>query len=135
MSSYFPFSVVDDRYRDLSRQFALRAAAQQPAWQPQVDIVENDTAWILAMDVPGVERDAIDITVDKQILTVRAERKIDYGENTTSSCERRAGESSRHFRLPESVDADNIAARIENGVLTLELPKRAKPEPRRITVQ
>ncbi len=135
MSSFFPFSVFDELQRDLGHRQALIQGGVSRDWRPSVDIVESEDVWLLSMDVPGVAREAIEVTVEDKILTVKAERNLDYGEQRQALRERRGGAVSRQFSLPECVDAENIAARVENGVLSLQLPKQKKPESRRITIQ
>ncbi|MBD2857676.1 Hsp20/alpha crystallin family protein [Spongiibacter sp. KMU-158] len=126
MNGIFPFSVLDELQRDMNHRQAWLSKAGQPEWRPAVDVVESESAWLLSMDVPGVAKEAIEITVEERILTVKTERSIDYGEQRQAVRERRAGQVSRQFRLPETVDAQNIEARVENGVLSLALPKQLK---------
>lgn len=138
MSSYIPFSLFDSFQRDVSRQLANRPTVQseRPPAAPPVDVVENDEAYLLTMDVPGVAGDAIEVTVHDGVLEVRGERSIQESDKYRSSLQERwQGKFLRRFQLPETADDEQIAARVEHGVLALHIPKRAQQTPRRITVQ
>jgi HSP20 family protein len=91
---------------------------------PAVDVVEDDQKLELFADVPGVKQEDLDIQVEKDVLTIRGERKGT----------RQAGSFSRAFTLPKHVDVEKIAASLKDGVLTLTLPKRAEAQPRAIKV-
>jgi HSP20 family protein len=91
---------------------------------PAVDVVENNDKIELFADLPGVKQEDLDIQVEKDVLTIRGERKG----------ERSAGAFSRAFTLPKHVDAEKIGATLKDGVLTLTLPKRPEAQPRHIKV-
>ena len=112
-----------------------RADAQENAWVPAVDVVEREDAIRLAVEVPGVDPAALDVTVNDRVLTVSGERRLARPEGATAyRLERRYGRFARSLTLPRTVDAERIAARYEHGVLHLELPKRPEAQPRRIAV-
>ncbi len=134
MNSYLPFAL----FNDLSRGIDHRSEPREPvnrAWAPAVDISETDDAYLLSMDVPGIDRDAIEVSIDNNVLTVKGERNIDHGNGKLAVSERWQGHFLRRFSLPDSIDQEQIAAKVDNGVLALHLPKLAVAEPRRITVQ
>lgn len=138
MNSYLPFALFDDLTRDVNRLFDGRAEPRRNAqntWLPAVDISETDDAYLLSMDVPGVAGDTIDISIENKVLVIKGERKIDHGDKKLTINERWQGEFARRFTLPDSVDIDHIAAKVENGVLGLHIPKVAAAAPRKITVQ
>lgn len=136
MSSYIPFSLFDSFQRDLDRYAIGRPAVPQQAAAPSVDVVENDEVYLLTMDVPGVAAEAIDVTVHDGVLEVRGERSIGESDPLRSALrERWQGKFLRRFKLPETVDEEQIVARVEQGVLALHIPKRARQTPRKITVQ
>ena len=91
---------------------------------PTVDVVEDDQKLELYADVPGVKQEDLDISVEKDVLTIKGERKG----------ARQPGSFSRSFTLPKHVDVDKIAASLKDGVLTLTLPKRPEAQPRAIKV-
>ena len=106
-------------------------------WAPAVDITENDTEFKLVADIPGVNPDDIEISMEKGVLTIKGERKtenVEEGENFRR-VERQSGTFYRRFTLPDSADADKIAARSEHGVLTITIPKQEVALSRRIEVQ
>lgn len=139
MNSYLPFSLFEDFQRDFGRYAGNRSevptSGQNRRWLPSVDIVENDDGYLLTMDVPGVSSDSIEVTVHGGVLAVSGERKNDYADRKLAIAERWQGQFMRRFSLPESVDQDQIAAKVENGVLALHIPKQADEAPRKITVQ
>jgi HSP20 family protein len=105
-------------------------------FRPPVDVVENDGAYFLTVDLPGVAEDGIDVTVERNVLTLSARR----ADRTASDHRRLHGEIAhgdyrRTFTLPERVDRDAITATLRNGVLSLTVPKAAAALPRKISVR
>ncbi|WP_233840955.1 Hsp20/alpha crystallin family protein [Dyella sp. 2HG41-7] len=105
-------------------------------WTPRVDIKEEPQRFILYADIPGVEPDAIEVQMDRGMLTIKGERKTEYeeGNKQFSRIERRYGAFHRRFALPDSADPDGITATGRNGVLQIIIPKRPETTPRRIRV-
>lgn len=134
MNSYLPFTLFGDLGRVLDSDRDFNRESRRPGSVP-VDISEAADAYLLSMDVPGINRDAIEVSVEAGVLTVKGERSIDYAERKLALNERWQGEFVRRFSLPDTVDQEQIAAKVENGVLALHLPKLAAAEPRRISVQ
>lgn len=134
MNSYLPFALFNDLSRAFDDKGNHRESLKQ-AWTPAVDIAETADAYLLSIDVPGLSRDAVEVSIDNKILTIKGERRIDHGEAKLALNERWQGHFQRRFSLPDSVDEEGIAAKIENGVLALHLPKSVAAEPRRISVQ
>lgn len=107
------------------------------AWMPPVDIYQNgDQELVLKAELPDLQRDDIDITVDNGTLTIKGEKKFggDVKEEQFHRIERRYGTFSRSFSLPPTVDATRVAAEYKNGVLTVKLPLREEAKPRQIKV-
>ena len=105
-------------------------------WVPRVDIKEEANRFVLFADIPGVEPQEIEVQMDKGMLTIKGERRIENrteGE-TFSRVERRHGSFHRRFALPDSADPDGITATGRNGVLEIVIPKRPETTPRRIQV-
>ena len=100
------------------------------------DAYRNGDEFVIAFDLPGVDADAIDIDVERNVLTVRAERRpIDLGEQaTTQLTERPMGVFSRQLFLGDALDTDRIDAAYNNGVLILRIPIAEKAKPRKIAV-
>lgn len=106
------------------------------AWAPRVDIRETPDAFVIAADVPGVAADALDIQMDKGVLTLKGERarpEEREGE-TVSRTERHYGAFHRRFALPDTADAEAIEATHRDGVLEIRIPKKPEVQPRRIAV-
>lgn len=107
------------------------------AWVPAVDVEEREDAIRLAVELPGVAPEAIDVSVHDRVLTVSGERRFareEAGDRSAYRLERRFGRFARSLTLPRTIDPDRIQARYEHGVLHLELPKRPEAQPRRIAV-
>jgi len=106
-------------------------------WAPSVDISEDEKAFTLLADIPGVDPKDIDISMEKGVLTIKGERKSENIEETQNyrRVERQSGQFYRRFTLPDSADADKIEARSEHGVLTITIPKQEVAISRRIEVK
>ncbi|GAA0588307.1 Hsp20/alpha crystallin family protein [Paractinoplanes ferrugineus] len=97
----------------------------------RLDAYRIDETFHIDIDLPGVDPAGIDITVDRKILTVRAERKQLEGDDVHwDVAERPTGPASRQVFLSDTLDTDRLDARYENGVLTLSIPVKPKAEPR-----
>ena len=105
-------------------------------WVPRVDIKEEADRFLLYADIPGVDPQAIEVQMDKGLLTIKGERREEKVHETErySRIERRHGVFHRRFALPDSADPDGITASGHNGVLTISIPKRPESTPRRIQV-
>jgi HSP20 family protein len=105
-------------------------------WVPRVDIKEEADRFLLFADIPGVDPQAIEVQMDKGLLTIKGERREEKVHETErySRIERRHGVFHRRFALPDSADPDGITASGHNGVLTISIPKRPEFTPRRIQV-
>jgi HSP20 family protein len=110
---------------------------QNAGWTPRVDVREEDNRFVIFADVPGVAPVDIEISMDKNLLTIKGERKSDIaaGEGAKlTRVERRQGAFQRSFALPETADAEGITAAGKNGVLEISIPKKAQAAPRRIEI-
>lgn len=132
--NYSPFLDVD---RLFGRNGFLGTGRNlRTAWLPPVDISETDEAYLIDVELPAVAKDDISVTVKDGVLTVRGERKSeDLAEGRRHRVERRFGEFSRSFHLPEEVEEGGIAATAEQGVLRVTARKRAPAVPRSINVE
>ncbi len=115
----------------------VREQESLQAWAPPVDIYENEKEIVLKADLPEVKPEDVDIRMENNILTLRGERRFekDVKEENYHRVERNYGSFRRTFTLPATVDADNIDARYENGVLRVILPKREEARPKQIRVK
>ena len=124
-----------DPFRDIDRMFEqLAGTAGRPAVM-HVD-AERDGDWFnVYFDLPGVDPDAIDVTVERNVLSVKAQRQRRSKEGAESViAERPMGVFSRELFLGDTLDTDRLEAGYENGVLTLRIPVSDKARPRRISV-
>ena len=106
------------------------------AWSPKVDIIEGDDAFALEFDLPGYEKENINLTVKEGVLTVSGERKLRDSENGKyySYFERQKGAFSRSFRLPDHIDAEKISSNYKNGVLAVDIKKKEEVKPHQIKI-
>ena len=104
---------------------------------PRADILEGSHEFRIVMDLPGIKTKDLDISIENQLLTVKAERSVDLPEDFESRRRERAGQMafSRSFTLSNAVEVDQISAQLTDGVLQLVLPKSEKSLPRRIEVK
>lgn len=126
------------------RQWPARSAQRGPAvpaadagrWLPPVDVREERDGFVIRADLPGIDPQDIEVQMDRGILSIRGERKVDtLGEDAHySRVERRNGGFHRRFSLPDSADADGIVATGRHGVLEIRIPKKPETKPRRIQV-
>jgi HSP20 family protein len=118
----------------------LLGVAQTGTWSRPTampaDAYRNGDEFVIALDLPGVDRDAIDIDVERNVLTVRAERRpLNLGDQAQAQLsERPLGVFSRQMFLGEALDTDHIDATYESGVLVLRIPIAERAKPRKITV-
>ena len=140
---YRPIAPFGGLHRNLSRIFDDRFFPVSEAtsydstdWVPRVDIREEENAFVVHADVPGVDAKDIDVTLDKNILTIRGARNsaTETNEDGYTRKERFTGNFVRQFTLPETADGERITARTTNGVLTIEIPKTIASQPRSIEV-
>ncbi len=117
-------------------RFFNTADTDSNAWTPRVDVREEASRFVILADLPGVDPAAIEIQMDKNVLSLKGERKLetqDEGAKLTR-VERAQGSFERRFTLPESANADGISAAGKNGVLEISIPKKPESAPRRIAI-
>jgi HSP20 family protein len=105
-------------------------------WAPAVDIYETEDELVVKADLPDVSEKDLDVRIENNTLTIRGERKFEkkVEEENYLRVERTYGSFSRSFSLPNTVNSEAIKAEYKNGVLTVELPKRAESKPKQIKV-
>jgi HSP20 family protein len=104
---------------------------------PETDVIETEHEIRVHVEMPGLKRDNIEVDVENNVLTIRGEKREERTEGKEGRyhlAERRYGTFARSFVLPRDVDADNIQASFEDGVLTVVIPKSEKARRRRIDV-
>jgi HSP20 family protein len=105
-------------------------------WVPAMDLVETDDHLVLKADLPGLERDDVNIEVKDGVLAVSGERKSEHEERADGyyRVERAFGGFSRSLSLPEHVDAERINASFDKGVLEVRIPKPEERKPHRVEI-
>lgn len=110
---------------------------QNSVWGFPLDVTEVDTAFTVKAAVPGMNPDDLDITITDNVLTIKGETQSEEtkDDEKVHLQERRFGSFMRSISLPVPVEADNVAAHYENGILTLDIPKAEAVKPKRISVK
>src|SRR5271154_6413050 len=105
-------------------------------WSPAVDIYETENELVLKADLPAIDEKDLDIRIENNTLTVRGERKFEkqVNEDNYLRVERSYGSFSRSFTLPNTINTEAIRAEYKNGVLTVQMPKRAESKPKQVKV-
>lgn len=123
-----------DPFRDLDRLAELQGRSF-PRSMLAMDAFRRDQEFVVQFDLPGADPRSIDLSVEKNVLTVKAERPATPSErDEVIVTERRCGSFTRQLFLGESLDTDHIKASYDNGVLTLAIPVAEKAKPHRIRV-
>lgn len=125
--------------REMNRMFddMLTRTTPSASWAPPVDVREDDHEIALAVELPGVKPEDVDVTCDNGVLTIRGHKSAEQKEGTEGEyhlVERTYGTFTRSFRLPKGVDESKITADFENGVLWVRVPKAALPQPKKIQI-
>jgi len=102
-------------------------------WTPAADIYETQSGYLIALDLPGIDRDALEIDVDDNRLMVKGIRAIE--ESRQHRSERPRGRFLRTFSVPASVEQGKIAADYKDGVLQIRLPKRTEQKAKKIDIK
>jgi len=123
--------LAEEQYA-VGREDSLTAGA----FVPPVDVYEDEHSVQLKLEVPGIDEKDLDVKVENNTLTVSGERKFEKEEKEENfrRVERRYGSFTRSFTLPNTVNAEDINAQYDNGVLTIKLAKRAEAKPKQIKV-
>ena len=140
-----------DPLRDMEELLARygRSAAVQPLahgrsehiaaadWRPLVDIVETEELYLIEAEIPGVKREDVRVGVEDGVLTIQGHRELqraDAAQRRQHRAERVGGRFARSFALPELADPERITARVEEGVLSIAIAKRAAGGSRSIEI-
>jgi len=138
-----PFALIGTNlFNDFNRLFATTATAAE-VWAPRVDVAETDAEFLIRAELPGVDPDSIDVTIEKNVLTISGTRS--FGAEATDDIEtpnapryrRREiieGSFSRKIRLLAEVDIDEVSASSSNGILEVTVPKQPAELPKKVTV-
>ena len=116
------------------------------AWMPAVDVVENEDAYVVTADLPGLKKEDVDVSLDDGVLTISGERRFESkstgpegedneGRKGFRRFERAYGSFRRSFSLPQGLDFEKVEAKFADGELTLTLPKAEVTKSRKISIQ
>lgn len=142
-----PFEELERLFDRMSRQFeeasrSWSGGAPFASWESDeesmaMDLVEHDDEYVVTVDLPGFEREDVDVRVTDSTLKIAAdrERAVDEEEGEFIRHERRRRRASRSVRLPEAVDANAVAARMRNGVLTVTVSREEVEDSTRIEIE
>ena len=126
--------MADDRSIESRNQDSAENVKERQAAAPLVDVYENEQEYLLVADLPGVDKDALNISLHQEELQLEAQR-AETGGALLVGGEFRAVDYRRTFTLPQGVDREKVAAELCDGVLRLHLPKAEALRPRRIEVR
>ena len=144
ITRYDPFRDLRNLQEEVNRLFTGNAGRTfddegiaRGAWSPSVDIYENKDQIVLEAELPGMNREDFDLTVENNVITLRGERRFEKKEDTENyhRVERAYGSFTRSFTLPNTVTGEGASADYRNGVLRVTLPKREETKARRIEVK
>ncbi len=118
------------------RNCSGRGSANTTTWAPNVDIFETDTDLVLKAELPGVDPKNVDLSLEKNVLTLKGERAFENEDEKDNyhRIERSYGSFTRSFTLPAIIEEAKIRADYKDGVLTVSLPKKETVKPRQIKI-
>jgi len=140
---YDPFRDLRTLQEEVNRLFSTNLTRAfddegigRGAWAPSVDIYENKDQIVLEAELPGMNQEDFDLSIENNVITLRGERKFEKTEESDNyhRVERSYGAFTRSFTLPHTVSAEGASAEYNNGVLRVTLPKREETKARRIQV-
>ena len=129
------FNTFTERFGNFPNRY-FNAPVSTTAWNPSVDIFENDNEVVVKAELPGMEAKDIDVKLENNVLTLRGERHFEKEakEENYHRIEREYGSFSRAFSLPVSVNAEKVTAEYKDGVLKIVLPKKEEIKPKPIKI-
>lgn len=120
-------------FEDVFREFDDTREMLSGVLAPSIDVIQNDRETRITAELPGVKEDDVDLSVDNDILTIRAEKRIEREDarDTRHVSERAYGTFQRSLRLPQPVDPEQVKAHFDHGILTVILPRTEQETARR----
>ena len=127
---------MNSLFQDYTRGSGESEAVTTASFVPPVDVYEDEHKVVLKLEVPGIKQEDLKINVENNSLTISGERKFEKEEKEENfhRIERRYGNFYRAFTLPSTVDAENIHANYDSGILKVEMLKKAEAKPKQINV-
>lgn len=128
-------AMLFDPFRELDRvASSLLDSRQGPRFMP-IDLHKDGDLYILNADLPGIDPGSVDVDVDGQVLTIRAERTARSADVSWLAHERPSGSFLRQLNLGDGIDIEHISASYDNGVLSVMIPVSERAKPRKVAVQ
>jgi len=136
LTRWDPFAEIA-RLQDQFARWTGQEQAYTSTFSPAIDIFEDKDAIVVKAEVPGIKPEDVHISVDNNVLTVKGERKLEKADEREGyhRIERSYGSFTRSFTLPNNIDSEHVEADMTEGILTMRVPKKAAPEPKRIAVK
>ncbi len=130
-------SAFNRMFSDVLGSPTWEAAAPQPVFNPRVDVREEKDAVVLSAEIPGVEKDNLNVEINDGVITLSGTKQVDAeaDEQGVYRAERSFGEFKRSFVLPDTIDAERIDAQYRHGVLKVTLPKKPEAAPKQIEIR
>ncbi len=143
MVRYEPISVLSDLNKLFERTLypvnssSDTSEVETGQWSPSVDIQENENDFKLLLDLPGIEKDNIHISMENNVLSIQGERLTETSNKSNGFCrtERVSGKFYRRFTLPETANEENIKAEMSKGVLDITIGKKELSKPKSIKIK
>ena len=131
---------IDRLFDDFTRSALAPLGQAQVNLMPSIDVSETDKEILITVEMPGLERKDVDISLEDDVLTIRGEKKVEKQEGEQQNrnyhvAERSYGVFLRGIQLPPGIDPSSIQATMSTGVLKITIPKPAKAEPKKIEVK
>ena len=125
--------IFDDVFYPINRD---EVEFSMESWNPVVDVYDNDDSIVIKAELPGIDKEGIEIDVKDRVLTLKGERssESEVKDDNYYRRERSFGKFERAFNLPADVDPDKIKADYKDGVLKIDIPKPEEKKPRQITI-
>jgi len=136
-----PFGGIFDLERNIDSLFRGGVADDSSmfasGWSPAVDIAEHENEYLVKVELPGVNKDDVKITLQEDVLTIRGEKKQEKETKGSNyhRVERSYGSFERSFSLPSTVKGENVDASYKDGILTVTMPKAEEAKPKQIDVK
>ena len=134
-----PFLNFNDFGKELNRLFDLDSSPGSCAcgWSPALDVVEKGDDYLITVDLPGLAKDDVELTLFNNHLTIKGERKVseERKNDNVYRSERIHGTFERTIKLPTAVKSENVEAAFTNGVLEIKLPKTEEAKARQISIR
>jgi len=141
MTRWNPFKEMDNLQQQVSSLANLTPSRNGNGtafdWMPHSDVIEDKDGYVIALELPGVHRDDVKLTLENGTLSISGERRApEIGDNSKRHLrERFHGRFERRFTLPDIVETENINASLKDGVLTVHIAKREMAKPRQIEIE